>query len=104
MNEFVTYEKLIFIVLGSSGLLTFVFTLISKYFDKNTRVAIMKELKEFDKDYRDKLDKFKDDSKLMESGLKDLIVESNKTTEKYYSEMVQKLIRIEAQINNLRKD
>lgn len=64
----------------------------------------MKELKEFDKDYRDKLDKFKDDSKLMESGLKDLIVESNKTTEKYYSEMVQKLIRIETQINNLRKD
>ena len=64
----------------------------------------MKELKEFDKDYRDKLDKFKDDSKLIESGLKDLIVESNKTTEKYYSEMVQKLIRIETQINNLRKD
>lgn len=54
--QYVTYKDLILIVLASSGLLTIVFTIISRLFDKSSRVIIMDEIKKIDEKYQNKVD------------------------------------------------
>jgi len=61
VSNFVTYQQLVWIVLGSSGLLALLFSIISRLFDKSLRVSIMEEIERIDIKYQKELDKIKEE-------------------------------------------
>ena len=106
--EVVTYKELIFIVLASSGILTLVFTIISKLFDKTSRAMIMEEIKKIDSKYDEKiveierevngvrmnyLDRFAEQ--------KSLITTNKAIAESHHSEVMQALVGIKKDIEHL---
>lgn len=127
MNElqvanFVTYKELILIVLASSGLLTLVFTVISKLFDKASRVMIMDEIKKIDDKYqkeikvlgetvKDEIDDINDEVLEMQRNYvhrfeeqKTLITMNKELSEKNHSNIMITLERIETNLKHLIKE
>ena len=127
MNElqvanFVTYKELIMIVLASSGLLTLIFTIISKLFDKASRVIIMDEIKKIDEKYQKEIkvmgeavktdiDDIKDDVTEMQMNYvhrfeeqKTLITDNKELCERNLSNVMITLERIETNIKHLIKE
>ena len=106
--EFVTYKELILIVLASSGILTLVFTIVSKLFDKASRVIIMDEIKSIDEQYKRKVDDIERDVNKMRFNYLDrfattqsLINENKEIAQAHHSETMQVLTAIKKDIEYL---
>ena len=54
-SQFITLKDLIVYILGSSGLLALIFAVVSKLFDRTSRVMIMNEIKSIDEKYQNRL-------------------------------------------------
>lgn len=120
-TNFVTYKELIMIVLASSGILTLVFTIISKLFDRSSRVAIMEEINKIDNKYQIKVDDIKrevgTELKTVQeevnevrinyldrfAEMKSLIVSNKETAETQHSAVMNCLGKIETKLEFLKK-
>lgn len=120
VTNFVTFKELVMIVLASSGILTLAFTILSKLFDKASRVLIMDEIKKIDEKYQKKVEELakevnlefgkvnKDVQEFRVNYLdrfteqKDLIVEDREIQNKNHSDVMNVLTQIITEINYLK--
>ena len=109
-QDFVSYKELIMIVLASSGILTLVFTIISKLFDKASRVIIMDEIKTIDEHYKAKVTEIEKDVNKMRFNYLDrfattqtLINENKEIAQSHHSETMQVLTAIKKDIEYLQQ-
>lgn len=108
--EFVSYKELIMIVFASSGILTLIFTIISKLFDKASRVIIMDEIKNVDEHYKVKVAEIEKDVNKMRINYLDrfsttqaLINENKEIAQSHHSETMQILTAIKKDIDYLQQ-
>lgn len=108
--EFVTYKELILIVLASSGILTLIFTILSKLFDRSSRVMIMDEIKNIDEHYKAKVNEIEKDVNKMRFNYLDrfattqtLINENKEIAQSHHSETMQVLTAIKKDIEYLQQ-
>lgn len=107
-SDFVTYKELILIVLASSGILTLIFTILSKLFDRSSRVMIMDEIRKIDEQYKKKVDDIERDVNKMRFNYLDrfattqsLINENKEIAQTHHSETMQVLTAIKKDIEYL---
>lgn len=109
-NQFITAKELVLYLFGSSGLLTLVFTILSKLFDRSSRVIIMDEIDKIDKEYKAQVDEIKKDVSKMRFNYidrfaeqKELVVTNKEIAEGNHSELMQVLVGIKKDIENLQR-
>ncbi len=108
VSQFITFKDLIIYIMGSSGLLAIVFSIISKLFDKTTRVMIMNEIKSVDEKYQSKLTHVEEEvTKIQFNYLSrfteqtKLITTNKELSEKNHSEIKEILVAIKKDLENL---
>lgn len=107
-GQFVTIKDLIIYIMGSSGLLAIIFSIVSKLFDKTTRVMIMNEIKSIDEKYQIRLEQVKLEINEVKFNYLDRFTEQTKLisvnkelSEKNHSEIKQILVAIKKDLENL---
>lgn len=108
--QFITFKELVAYVFASSGLLTLIFVILSRLFDKSSRVMIMEEIKKIDEQYQKKVTEIERDVSKMRSNYldrfseqKDLINENKEIAQTNHNEVVNILIGIKKDIEFLQK-
>ncbi len=108
--QFITFKELVAYVFASSGLLTLIFVILSRLFDKSSRVMIMEEIKKIDEQYQKKVTEIEKDVGRMRSNYldrfseqKDLINENKEIAQTNHNEVVNILIGIKKDIEFLQK-
>jgi hypothetical protein len=108
VSQFITFKDLIIYIMGSSGLLAIIFSIVSKLFDKTTRVMIMNEIKSIDEKYQKRLGLI--DSEVTNVKLnyldrfteqKELITDNKERAEANHSEIKQILVGIKKDLETL---
>lgn len=109
-SQFITGKELIAYLFGSSGLLTLIFVILSKLFDRSSRVMIMEEMKKIDEQYQSKIKVIELEVNKMRSNYldrfleqKDLINENKEIAQTNHNEVVNILIGIKKDIEFLQK-
>jgi len=105
--QFITHKDLILYLLGSTGLLTLIFSIISRLFDKASRVIIMQEIRELDNEYKRRIDEIEKDVNRMRFNYldrfaeqKQLITDNKEIAEEHHSEIKQILVGIKKDLEN----
>ncbi len=109
-SQFITFKELVAYVFASSGLLTLIFVILSRLFDKSSRVMIMEEIKKIDEQYQMKVTEIERDVTKMRSNYldrfseqKDLINENKEIAQTNHNEVVNILIGIKKDIEFLQR-
>ena len=105
--QFITQRDLIVYLLASSGIATLVFSFISKFFDKASRVMIMEEIKKIDYEYKTKVMEIEREVNKMRFNYldrfaeqKQLITNNKEIAEEHHSEIKQILVGIKKDLEN----
>lgn len=109
-TQFITIKELVGYIFASSGLLTLIFVVLSKLFDKSSRVMIMEEIKKIDEQYQGKIRTIEGEVNKMRTNYldrfteqKDLINENKEIAQTNHNEVVNILIGIKKDIEFLQK-
>lgn len=110
-TQFITIKELVGYIFASSGLLTLIFVVLSKLFDKSSRVMIMEEIKKIDEQYQDKIRTIEGEVNRMRTNYldrfseqKDLINENKEIAQSNHNEVVNILIAIKKDIEYFKKN
>ena len=105
--QFITQKDLIHYLLASSGIATIIFSFISKFFDKASRVMIMEEIKKIDYEYKSKIIEIEREVNKMRFNYldrfaeqKQLITDNKEIAEEHHSEIKQILVGIKKDLEN----
>ena len=108
VNQFITFKDLVIYIMGSSGLLAIIFSIVSKLFDKTTRVMIMNEIKSIDEKYQIRLEQVELEINDVKFNYLDRFTEQTKLisvnkelSEKNHSEIKQILVAIKKDLETL---
>lgn len=109
-TQFITMKELVGYIFASSGLLTLIFVIISKLFDKSSRVMIMEEIKKIDITYQERIKEIDKDVGKMRNNYtdrfaeqKDLINENKEIAQTNHNEVVNILTAIKKDLEYLQK-
>jgi hypothetical protein len=107
-SQFITTKELLIYIMGSSGLLAIIFSIVSKLFDKTTRVMIMNEIKLIDEKYQGKLSEVEEEVTKMKFNYLDrfteqteLVTANKELQQSNHSEIKQILVGIKKDLENL---
>lgn len=110
-TQFITIKELVGYIFASSGLLTLIFVVLSKLFDKSSRVMIMEEIKKIDEQYQGKIRTIEGEVNKMRTNYldrfseqKDLINENKEIAQSNHNEVVNILVAIKKDIEYLKKN
>lgn len=110
-TQFITIKELVGYIFASSGLLTLIFVVLSKLFDKSSRVMIMEEIKKIDEQYQGKIRTIEGEVNKMRTNYldrfseqKDLINENKEIAQSNHNEVVNILIAIKKDIEYFKKN
>lgn len=109
-TQFITMKELVGYIFASSGLLTLIFVIISKLFDKSSRVMIMEEIKKIDITYQERIKEIDKDVGKMRNNYtdrfaeqKDLINENKEIAQTNHNEVINILTAIKKDLEYLQK-
>lgn len=110
-TQFITIKELVGYIFASSGLLTLIFVVLSKLFDKSSRVMIMEEIKKIDEQYQGKIRTIEGEVNKMRTNYldrfseqKDLINENKEIAQSNHNEVVNILVAIKKDIEYFKKN
>jgi hypothetical protein len=110
-TQFITIKELVGYIFASSGLLTLIFVILSRLFDKSSRVMIMEEIKKIDEQYQGKIRTIEGEVNKMRTNYldrfseqKDLINENKEIAQSNHNEVVNILVAIKKDIEYFKKN